>query len=503
MQTKFSKDEEVGKIFEQTVSTAPVFSHAAKQQMAKMIEATLRSRTHIQCRLDTSQLPSQKGGFIAEEFHAESFNLDAILKDKDLQAITDQYKPEWNQLNRAGNDGVADIAITKGGESIHIAQSKYGANAETTAGRGETGFSQVKDGKVKYGEADTYLAPSEQVTPKDGSVSIKEHVEAAAQGNDARGGDPLQTEAYKQTAQKVNSRLEHEGVSSSELSKEEATRMGEGDISKVDQMESRYKTASTLQQMGKAAAGAAAMSAVVCGTLNVVRYIQMVREGKLSEEEAVVEILVETASSAADSAVKAGSVVGAQSLLVRYGSEKVLIDTLSKQGLKSLAKTNVVAVGVVCAIDAVKDMVSLGLGKISREEFFERQGKNVLNTSSGVVGGTLGAIAAESAVTALGFSSSFMAPLLGGIAGGLIAGLAMQCAIENHIERPYRELLQNTEDLRTAADELQRTSQNILGCQILFTKVMEHENILERLLSQQFSRIDEAGERARVIIEKI
>ncbi len=83
------------------------------------------------------------------------FNLDAILKDKDLQAITDQYKPEWNQLNRAGNDGVADIAITKGGESIHIAQSKYGANAETTAGRGETGFSQVKDGKVKYGEADT------------------------------------------------------------------------------------------------------------------------------------------------------------------------------------------------------------------------------------------------------------------------------------------------------------------------------------------------------------
>lgn len=140
MQSKFSKEEEVEKIFEQTVSTAPVFSHAAKQQMAKMIEATLRSRAHIQCRLDTSQLPSQKGGFIAEEFHAESFNLDAILKDKDFQAITDQYKPEWNQLNRTGNDGVADIIITKGNKSVHVAQSKYGANAETTAGRGETGF---------------------------------------------------------------------------------------------------------------------------------------------------------------------------------------------------------------------------------------------------------------------------------------------------------------------------------------------------------------------------
>lgn len=148
--------------------------------------------------------------------------------------------------------------------------------------------------------------------------------------------------------------------------------MGEGDISQVDQMESGYKTASTLQQMGKAAAGAVAMSAVICGTLNVVRYIQMVQEGKLSEEEAVIEILVETTSSAADSAVKAGSVVGAQSLLVRYGSEKVLIDTLSKQSLKSLAKNERRCRGGVCAIDAVKDLVTLGLGKLSREEFFER-----------------------------------------------------------------------------------------------------------------------------------
>ena len=496
-------DKRYKALFGQSASTSPVFSHEARQQMARMIEATLRSRSNLAARLDTAQLPSQKGGFMAEEFHAESFNLDAILKDKDVRAITDQYKPEWDQVHLSKNDDVADIVITRHGKSVHVAQAKYGANAETTAGRGETGFSQIKDGRVKYSDADTYLAPSDQVTPRDGSVSIREHAEAAAQGNASRKGDPRQTEAYEQTARKVKSRLEYDDVSSSELSKEDATRMGEGDTSRIDRMESEYKTDSTVQQMGRAAAGAAAMAAIVCGTTNIVRYVQLASTGQISEGEAVSRILVETASSAADSAVKAGAVVGAQSLLVRYGSEKVIIETLSRQSLNALMKTNVITVGVACAVDAVKDLVALGTGRLTREAFFERQGKNILTTSSGTIGGTLGAITAESAVAALGFSAPFMAPLLGGLAGGLIAGLAMQCAVENHIDRPYRELVQNTEQTREAAAELQRISQKILGCQILFTRVMERENMLEKILSGQFSRIDEAGNRARSIIEKI
>lgn len=102
-------------------------------------------------------------------------------------------------------------------------------------------------------------------------------------------------------------------------------------------MESRYKTASTLQQMVKPPLERLQCQHCLRNSQCYPVYPNGSR-GKLSEEEAVVEILVETASSAADSAVKAGSVVGAQSLLVRYGSEKVLIDTLSKQGLKSSQK---------------------------------------------------------------------------------------------------------------------------------------------------------------------
>lgn len=483
-------------------STAPIFTHNAKQQMGKMVDTILRSNNHIQTRLATNQSPQIKGGFIAEEFHAETFNLDAILKDKDVRAITDQYKPEWGNFNRAGNDNSLDVIVHDKGNIVKTAQSKYGQNAETTAGKGSVGFSQVKDGQVKYTEADTYLGPSDQINPKDGSVSVKEHAEAAAWGNEKRGGDPKQTEAYKQTAKKVRSKIEHDGVASKNLTKSEADTLGSGDTKKFKDIESNFQTRSTFKQMGNAAVGAAALSAVISGTVNIIQYCQLARDGKISSEEAVQCIIVETATSAADSALKASAVVGVQSLLVRYG-EKVVIETFAKQSLKALMRGNAVTTGVVCAIDAAKDLVALSVGKISKEEFFERQGKGMLNTSAGVIGGTLGAVSAASFVTSMGFSFPIAAPLLGGLAGGLIAGMAMNFAIENHIEKPYRQLVENTTHLADAARELQKVSSTVFASQVLFAKALEEEAYLDKLFAVQLHELDKAGERAALAISKI
>lgn len=491
------------KAFATAASTSPVFVHKTKQQMAKMVEAIARARTNVNQRLATNQLPSQKGGFIAEEFHAESYNLDAILKGKDSRAITDSYTQEWSAMNRAGNDGCADLIVVKDGQASQVAQLKYGKNAEATAGKGNVGFSQVKDGQVKYGEADAYVGPSDQVNPTDGSVSITEHAEAAAYGNEARQGDPAQTKAYRQTAEKISDRVQEDGASSTPLTKTEADTMGEGDLTKMDHVERKYQTRSTVQNMQKAACHAAAMSAVVSGTINTVKYIEMARSGEISEGEAVVKILAETAASAADSAIKASAVTGAHSLLVRHGVEKTAVSLLAQQGFKSLVRTNAVTVGVVCAVDTVKDLVSLGMGNITPAVFFERQGKNILNTSSGVIGGTLGAIAAQSAATSFGLASTAVVPILGGLAGGLIAGMAMQMAIENHIEKPYQDLVRNTEALADAAHELQRAANIVFHGQVIFEKVIEREAYLDSILAQQFESIDQAGKNALAAINKI
>ena len=85
----------------------------------------------------------------------------------------------------------------------------------------------------------------------------------------------------------------------------------------------------------------------------------------------------------------------------------------------------------------------------------------------------------------------------------MIAGLAMTLAIENGIERPYRDLVKNTELLHEAAKELERTSQTVFKAQVLFTKYIEADYQMETALQKQFSRIDEAGQRALDAINRI
>jgi hypothetical protein len=283
--------------------------------------------------------------------------------------------------------------------------------------------------------------------------------------------------------------------------------MGEGNKDPLNIIENEYNSKSTIQQVRKAATGAATMSAIVCGSINIFRFVQQARVGKLSIDEAVKCIVVETATAAADSAVKASANAGIQSLMVRYGAEKAVIEGLAKQSMKSMFKTNVVTVGIVCTIDSIKDLVRLGTGTISKDEFYERQGKNFLNTTAGVVGGSLGTTGALTIATSLGISagttSMMLAGVIGGLSGGIIAGLAMSLAIENGIEKPYRDLINNTELLHSAARELESLSKTVFLNNVLFSKILEKNVYLETELNQQFDRIDASGLRSLNIINKI
>jgi hypothetical protein len=494
------------KAFEQAASLHPVFPSSARQQMARMVEASLTGNAHIDKILSTNQSVEIKGGFIAEEVHAETFNLDAALKGDKAQAYTDRYgewgQQEWGGRNLTTND-TPDIVVVRDGKVSTTAQSKYNYSPEETARQ----MSQVKDGQPKYEKVDQLIGPGDQIKPVDEMVSIGEHAQAKAEALKATGGDPVDTQAYEQTLAKHTDTLKDGKSSSTSLSKAEADKIGEGDRTKLEQIEDSYKNKSTLQQMGKAAVGAAAMSAVVSGSLNTVRYIQLAREGKLTGDEAALKIVGETVAAAADSAVKASANTGVQSLMVRYGSEKAVTEVLAKQGMKAMMKSNAVTVGVVCAVDAVKDLVRLGMGDISKEEFFERQGKGILQTSAGVVGGSLGMAGASAASVALGASvggtAMTVASVVGGLSGGIIAGLAMTLAIENGIEKPYRDLVRNTGLLQEATSELERVSQTVFMGQVLFGRYIERDLMLEEGLREQFGRIDRAGLEALDAINKI
>lgn len=465
-------DATIEKKFERAFTKAsgvnPVFPFLAKNEMSQMVETICRTHKKIQIRLETNQSPAIKGGFVAEEHHAGTFNLDSIYKERGSRAYTDLDTAEWTRQGFRVND-TPDIIVVEGGQTVTTVQSKYYATTDATA---------AKLSELKYEKIDQLLGPSDQVNPTDGSYSVADQASPEAAG-------------------RVTDTVQHADVSSTPLTKEEANHMGSGDLSKLEKVEREYQTKSTVKHMGKAAAGAAAMSAIVCGTTNTVRYIQLARDGQISAEEATYKIIAETASSAADSAIKASANAGIQSLIVRYGAEKAVVSTLARQSVGAMLRTSAVTVGVVCTVDAIKDMVALGMGKISKEQFYERQGKGMLNTSAGVTGGAVGALGAEAGCLALGASTvPALVPILGGLAGGLIAGIAMMIAIENGIERPYRELLSNTDDLNNAAAEFQRMADNVFAGQVLFTKILAVEGELDKKIDGKMADVDAAGHKA-------
>jgi hypothetical protein len=488
------------KAFSQVGEIQPVFSIAAKVEMAKMVEQIARTDAILSQQIvNTKQNINIKGGFAAEEVLVESRNLDAILKGKESRAMTSRYE-EWGKTSLNGNDPVVDIAgVNKdifsdkqtSAQVSYKAQSKFHDNAESTAGH-QAGLAQVKDGKPKYQDTDALIGPKDQIHPTDGSISVREHALAKSQASKVK-GDTVQAKASMGVVKKNTDKVKFDDAAGKGFTKAEANEIGAG-TQKGEKIrkdfQSEYKTASTLKNMKQAALGAAALSSLSSGVFNTITYCQLAKQGKISEQEAVIKILGETVASAADSALKASATVGIESLLVRYGAQtftKQVSREIAKKSISSIARTNVVTLGVICTIDTLKDLVQLHLGKITKEEFETRNGKNLLTTAAGLAGSAIG----TGLIGSLGFTG---AALIGGISGGLIAGLAMQFAIENHIEKPYKELVQNTSLLLESVILLQQLTKRIFDGQKLFTSFLLEDNRLEARILDIFKDIEYASQ---------
>lgn len=248
-------------------------------------------------------------------------------------------------------------------------------------------------------------------------------------------------------------------------------------------------------------------SAISKGAVNSINYIQQVANGEISEDEAIENIVEEIKTGAIESLTNAFCNTGESDLIVEAGAKTPVIPMLAGQGVKNTLATNAIAGGVACAFEAVKDLVKLGTGEITADECLERQGKIILTTAEGIIGASVGGTGGMAIVSSLdigaGTTGATIATLAGGIAGGLIAGLAMTIAIENGVEKPYRDLVRNTENLRDAATELTRLSDTVLKSQIIFTHYIEAENQLEKRFQTQMRRVDDAGKRVMEIIGKI
>lgn len=400
------------------ISACQIWPSQAVEKIGDMIEEIRRAESLMTRISSTAQSDAIKGGFAAEAFHAESFNLDAILKDKSVRAFTDEFANSPITKNHQ----VHDIVVMRDGEQILGAQSKYFANADKT----QNAFRSTKDGVHRYAESDVFLGPSDQI---DG-------IRASAQRAHLTNSEtrPEVSSAAEKIRDKVSGRLEVDEVRSTPLSKRGAEQMGSGsNAGKTlhEDMQGGYLNAATLQQSARAASSAAVITAVTAGCINAFQCLRQVRSGEISEEQAVRIILRDTVIAAGDSALKAGVATASVASAAR-ALPGLFVGTAFKRSLA----TGGVATAAICVVDAVQGLVLFAAGKISSQELETRVGKNALQSGAAVVGSAIGA--------SLGALGGPVGAFIGGLAGGVITSLAMTIALDNNIERNFNLTLDAT-----------------------------------------------------------
>ena len=402
-----------------SISLCPIWPAKASEQIGNMLHEINQANAIIDKVAGTAQNSAIKGGFAAETWHAESFNLDAILKDKDVRAFTDNF----TNTPLTKNHTTHDIVVMKGDEQLLGAQLKYFKDGEAT----QKAFRSTKDGIHQYQDSDAFIGPADQI----------EQIKDAAERDMLRNQQtrPGVSKAAERVREKTTGNLDVDGVHSTPLSKRDAEHLGSGNKTGKElheNMQNGYLNKSTVQQSLRAAKSAAVITTVIAGSINTFQSIKRVRDGEITAEQATFQILQDTAIAAGDSTLKAGVATAAVSMTARK-----LPAMFAGTAFKRTFANNGVATAAVCA------------GGCGSEHRAVRGRQDHPRRTRNSFWAQLFAVRC-SRCRQLGGRCSRCSRRTDWRIGrrhhrGLITTMAMSIAIDNHIEKNFRLTLEATE----------------------------------------------------------
>lgn len=186
------------------------------------------------------------------------------------------------------------------------------------------------------------------------------------------------------------------------------------------------------------------MGAVVGGGFSVVENVKSYKNGKIDGQQAVTNIVKDTAKSATGAA--------AMTYVVKKGEEQILKHTAGKiigAGCEQFVKTGGVAKAAICVTEACKSTVKYLKGNITAEEYAEElTDKGVSLASSFAIGAQGAAIGAMIGSIVLPGAGTVIGHIVGELVGN-IAGYTLGSKIFQEINN-YRKFLNeyNPEELR-------------------------------------------------------
>lgn len=356
-------------------------SHLSNQEAAKYLhnldEAIFSANQSLQNTILTEasvvNLNPNLDGFIAEQYHAQTFNLNA-------EATGSQYRAKVLEPNGKGyTKNSVDIEIVDAnGKVVKRYQSKYCKDADATTKAFENGDYR---GQQK-------LVPEEQ------SASIQKKNTTVLEAPDGTTSNPLSKQKAKDLQEEAQS----------------------GNWNDLNW--NNYKTKDLALGIGKQAGQAALMGAVVGVGFNIA---DKVWNGEEIDSEEVIETAL---ASGADFGVKTAT-AGA----LKVGAEKGYIHSIPK-GTPAAAIANIAHV----AVENVKVIGKIASGKLTVKEGLEKMEETTVSTIAGISASTKGVAIGAAIGTVFGPVGTTIGGVVGG-GIGYMAGSTVGKTITKGVQK--------------------------------------------------------------------
>jgi hypothetical protein len=323
---------------------------------------------------------SSQTGFVAEDVHIGSFNIDSAFKRSSLQAVKEKngFHGDYKILNK-------NKVVAKG-------EFKHYNNAQQT----ENAMRGYQD--------------RELIGPKDQIEDIKKIAKRKALKNKTT--RPEVSKEHRQVQKNVKDSIKKEDVSSKPKTlkqQKKITKKAQKGHVDVSELLPDFKT--TIKSSIKTGAIEGVKSGMVFGGItSIASNAKDVYDGKKNFKDAALDTTKEVAISTIDSAVKNAAGSAAKTASV-YLAQKTA-NNAARRLLGSSAPTLI----AMSSVDILKDTVECVNGNISKEELAKNSVKNVATSSGGWAGAEAGAMIGTMVG---GHVGTVVGGVLGGIAGSL------------------------------------------------------------------------------------
>lgn len=374
------------------------------------------------------------GGDLAEFWHADTFNIDAAIKGKSAGA----------DIPRVNTLGSADVTLNTG-ENVQL---KYYASALQSVNKQRTsylahykqqhhgsveGFDEwFKENAPKGASADTIIYPEDMIKliPSDQLQDAKNYLVKKIRLYDAN-GDSSQAEATRGVLKNLDSKIKKDGISSSNLSKQDSTdlatdaKKGKFDPEKYGLDEKsliRNNQMYVLKQALKTGVSAAVVSTVMSLLPMLFQGVQSL----MDDEGLSFEDLSVGGGIAVNNAADAFFQATITSYLTSDAMAGLFGEHLTKESLKDILPAGIGSL-VVLTYGACKTYIQYSIGKLTAIEAKQKVNSLLFSTVFSFGGGVL--------MMGLGPIGMTIGSIVGSVIGGMVYGgiehLALSYAMKN------------------------------------------------------------------------